>query len=143
MAYTYYNPNPVGRFVEDCTVRALSKALDIDWDGAHVLLDVASLKMGTMSHDNDAIASVLRQNGFYRDIIPNACQGSDCYTAEDFCNDHPTGKYVLGFGSHVTAVEDGVIYDAWDSSRENPIYYWYKKEDDINGHAANAKQQLR
>lgn len=109
MAYTYYNPNPVGRFVEDCTVRALSKALDIDWDGAHVLLDMASLKMGTMSHDNDAIASVLRQNGFYRDIIPNACQGSDCYTAEDFCNDHPTGKYVLGFGSHVTAVKDGVM----------------------------------
>lgn len=23
MAYSYYNPNPVGRYVEDCPVRAL------------------------------------------------------------------------------------------------------------------------
>lgn len=141
MAYTYYNPNPVGRFVEDCCVRAITKALDIDWDSAHVLLDMNSIKMGTMPHDNDVIASVLRQNGFYKDIIPNSCP--DCYTAEDFTIDHPTGKFVLGFGTHVTAVEDGVIYDAWDSSRETPIYYWYKKEDEKNGHAANATNATR
>ena len=27
-----YNPNPAGRQVGDCAVRALTKALNIDWD---------------------------------------------------------------------------------------------------------------
>ena len=31
MRYEYLNKNPHGRNVGDCTVRALSKALDQDW----------------------------------------------------------------------------------------------------------------
>ena len=27
-----YNPNPKGKNVDDCTVRAMSKALDQDWE---------------------------------------------------------------------------------------------------------------
>lgn len=127
MAYTYYNPNPVARtFVEDCVPRALSKALDIDWEMAHVLLDNASIKMGDMPHSIEVLSAILRQNGFYRDIVPNTCP--DCYTLEDFCNDHPQGKFVVGLGSHVAAIEDGVIYDTSDVSMELPLYYWYKKE---------------
>ena len=30
--YHYYNPNPEGRNVGDCSVRAVSKALCQDWD---------------------------------------------------------------------------------------------------------------
>lgn len=30
-----YNPNPVGRRVGDCAVRAVAKALDIDWETAY------------------------------------------------------------------------------------------------------------
>ena len=65
-------------------------------------------------------------NGFYRDIIPNTCP--DCYTAEDFTNDHQEGTFVLYLGNHFATVVDGIIYDSWDSSSEIPQYYWYKKE---------------
>lgn len=126
MAYAYYNPNPMGRFVKDCVQRALSKALDIDWETASVLLANAAIKMGDISSSNSVWGAILRQNGFYRDIIPNTCP--ECYTAEDFCNDHQQGIFVLGFGDHVATVIDGVIYDSWDSSLEIPQYYWYKKE---------------
>ena len=56
--------------------------------------------------------------------------GPDCYTAEDFCTDHPYGTYVLAFGGHVATVKDGVLYDAWNSSHEIPQYYFYRKGDE-------------
>jgi hypothetical protein len=70
--------------------------------------------------------AVLRQHGFVRKSLPDECP--DCYTAEDFCKDHPKGIYVLGFGGHVATVVDGDIYDAWNSSHEIPQFVWYKKE---------------
>ena len=111
----------------DCTVRALAKALDISWEQAHVMLDYNSYMMGDISNSNVVLGAVLRQHGFYRDVIPNTCP--DCYTANDFAMDHPTGTYVLGFGTHVATVVDGDLYDTWNSLGEIPIYYWYRKDD--------------
>lgn len=123
-----WNPNPVRSDpVGDCTVRALAKALDISWEEAHVLLDYNSYMMGDISNSNVVLGAVLRQHGFYRDVIPNTCP--DCYTANDFATDHPTGTYVLGFGTHVATVVDGNLYDTWNSLNEIPIYYWYRKDD--------------
>ena len=137
MAYSYYNPNPVGRFTRDCVPRAISKALNTDWETASVLVDNAAINMGDMPSSNSVWGAVLRQNGFYRASIPDECP--DCYTAEDFCNDHQKGIFVLGFGDHVATVVDGVIYDSWDSSLESPQYYWYKKEKDNNGNDTTRK----
>ena len=123
-----WNPNPVRSDpVGDCTVRALAKALDISWEEAHVLLDYNSYMMGDISNSNVVLGSVLRQHGFVRDVVPNSCP--DCYTANDFAMDHPTGTYVLGFGTHVATVVDGNLYDTWNSLNEIPIYYWYRKDD--------------
>lgn len=122
-----YNPNPVGRHVGDCAIRALSKALDVDWETAYLLATINGYQMGDMPNSDSVWGAVLRQNGFYRGVIPNACP--DCYTARHFANGHPEGTYVLGFGGHVATVKDGVLYDSWDSSDEVPQYYWYKKED--------------
>ena len=122
-----YNPNPTDRKVEDCAIRAVAKALDTDWETAYVLVVVNGFAMGDMPHSNSVWGSVLRQNGFYRESIPNTCP--DCYTAEEFAHDHPRGVYVLGFGRHVATIIDGNIYDSWDSSKEIPQYVWYKKED--------------
>lgn len=33
--YVPYNPNPCGLSTGDCTVRAISKALDISWDSSN------------------------------------------------------------------------------------------------------------
>ena len=51
----------------------------------------------------------------------------DYYTVQDFCIDHPKGTYVLGTGTHAVAVVDGYYYDAWDSGKEIPIYYFSKE----------------
>ena len=126
MAYIEFNNNPVGRRVGDCSVRAVSKALGMGWESAYIALTMNGLAMGDMPSSDSVWGATLRQNGFYRKAIENNCP--DCYTARDFCDEHPVGTYVLGFGGHVATVVDGDLYDSWDSSMEIPQFYWYKEE---------------
>ena len=125
--YRFYNPNSTGRMVGDCAIRALSKALSVDWDTAFAMAAKNAYLMSDMPSSNGVWGSVLREHDFIRLPIPNSCP--DCYTAEDFCRDHPHGIFVLGFGNHVATVVDGDLYDSWDSSREIPQYYWARKDD--------------
>ena len=124
--YIEYNPNPTGRRVGDCAVRAVAKALGVSWETAYAMMTANGFAMGDMPSSNSVWGAVLRQNGFYRTALPDTCP--DCYTAENFAEDHTQGIYVLGFGNHVATVMDGDIYDSWDSSNEIPQYYWYRKE---------------
>ena len=121
-----YNPNPIERRVGDCTVRAIAKALDIDWEAAYVRLASQGFQMCDMPSSDAVWGALLHRNGFNRKSIPNSCP--DCYTAEDFCNDNPEGIFVLSFGGHIATVCDGVLYDSWDSSNEIPVYFWYEAE---------------
>ena len=122
--YRYYNPNPAGRTVGDCSIRAITKALDIPWEKAYAKVVVNGFRMNDMPSSDSVWGSVLRMEGFYKVALPNTCP--DCYTMEDFCRDNPKGIFVLGTGSHVATVVDGDLYDSWDSSYEIPIYVWYK-----------------
>lgn len=122
-----FNENPTGRRVGDCAVRAISVALDVDWERAFLMLMNNAYLMGDMPSSDSVWGALLRQNGFYREAIPNTCP--DCYTAEDFCEEHQEGTYVLGFGGHVATVKDGKLFDSWDSSQEVPQFYWHRKDD--------------
>lgn len=124
--WIYFNPNPCGRKIGDCAVRALAKALDLGWEEAYAEMCLAGFRMCDMPTSNEVWGSVLRQHGFVRESIPNECP--DCYTAADFCREHPEGTYVLGFGSHTATVQGGDLYDSWDSSMNSPQYYWKRKE---------------
>lgn len=128
MAWIKYNPNPTGRQVGDCAIRAVAKALDIDWETAYELIASAGYAMGDMPSADSVWGAVLRQNGFYRKAIPNTCP--DCYTAEEFAEDNPRGTFVLGFGNHTATIQDGNLYDSWNSLNQIPIYYWYRKKGD-------------
>lgn len=121
-----YNPNPNGIRVGDCAIRAVAKAFGNSWDTAFAKIALAGFIMGDMPSSDAVWGRLLISNGFKRATIPNTCP--DCYTASDFCRDHPDGTFVLAFGGHVATVVDGNLYDSWDSSNEIPIYYYYKEE---------------
>ena len=123
--YREFNPNPTGRRVGDCAVRAVAKALGISWEEAYARLCLNGFLMGDMPSSNSVWGALLRENGFKAKTLPESCP--TCYTTRQFASDHPTGVFVLGFGSHVATVGDGDLYDAWDSSEEVPQYYWYKE----------------
>lgn len=128
MAYVEFNNNPCGRKVGDCAVRAIAKALTMGWESAYIALTMNGLAMGDVMNADSVWGSLLRQHGFYRRTLPDTCP--TCYTAQDFCEDHPHGVFVLGFGGHVATVVDGDLYDSWDSSMEIPQFYWYRKENE-------------
>lgn len=114
--------NPYGRRVGDCSVRAVAKAIGTDWEKAYAELALAGFTMGDMPNSNAVINSVLRQYGFRRSVIPNTCP--DCYTFADFAAEHPKGTFVVGTGDHVAVIEDGILWDSWDSSGAVPVFYW-------------------
>lgn len=125
MMWVPFNPNPLGKQVGDCAVRAISCALEKDWDSAFVEMAVKSLEMADMPSANSVFGSLLKSKGFEKSIVPDTCP--DCYTVAEFCEDNPKGVYVLISNGHTVAVKDGDYYDSFDSGNETVIYYWRKK----------------
>ena len=120
-----YNANPVKNIVGDCVIRAISKAINNDWETVYLEIAMLGLLMHDMPTSNNVWETYLWKNGFRRFNIPNMCP--DCYTVRDFCSDNPEGTFVLGTGSHAIAIVDGDYYDTWDSGEETPIYCFRKE----------------
>lgn len=125
--YSHFNPNPMGKRVGDCVVRAISKALNQSWEDTYCELTIKGYTMGDLLSSNAVWGAYLKSKGFEREMIANECP--ECYTVEDFCKEYLNGVYVLGTGTHAIAVINGDIYDAWDSSNEIPLYFWKRKDD--------------
>lgn len=122
MGYSYFNPNPAGKQVGDCTVRAIAKATTQSWEEVYAGLAVQGFQMADLPNANSVWGAYLRENGFSRSIIPDTY--TNCYTVADFAEDHPQGTYILALSNHVVCVKDGSYYDAWDSGTEIPLFYW-------------------
>ena len=85
MGYRYYNPNPSGRMVGDCVIRAISKATNRSWEEIYVKVAIQGLMMHDMPSSNSVWGSFLYNQNFHRYSIPDMCP--DCYTvAEAFFN---------------------------------------------------------
>lgn len=78
-----------------------------------------------MPSSNKIWGEYLHQHGFREYQVPHAHERN--YTVKDFCEDHPTGLYVMGLGEHVVTVINGNYYDIWDSGDEIPLYFWTKE----------------
>lgn len=122
--WRYYNPNPKNQRVGDCAIRAICKALNIDWETAFSGVMVKACALSDMPSANHVWGAFLRDHGFKRYIVND--QGQYVYTVKDFCQDHPRGIYVLGIEGHVVCIVNGDYYDTWDSGSEIPVYYWRK-----------------
>ena len=125
--FIYTNPNPTNKSTGDCVVRAIAIITDTSWEKAYMDLCKQGLVMADLPNANAVWAAYLRRMGYEKDTIPNTCP--DCFTIRDFCIENPEGRYVVCTGTHVVAIIDGDIYDAWDSSNEIPTYYFYESEE--------------
>lgn len=119
-----FNTNPFGLRVGDCVIRAISKALNRSWEDIYIDLCLHGFLMGDLPSSNAVWSAYLRHKGFKRHTIEDC---PDCYTVADFCQEHPNGVYVIGTGSHAVCICDGCAFDAWNSLRENVVYYFEKE----------------
>ena len=126
--YSYFNPNPAGRNVSDCTVRAICKATGKDWGDVYLSLCIQGYLDGDLPNANACWGAYLRSLGYRRYIMPDTCP--DCYTVGKFADEHPRGTYILALSGHVVCVQNGVIYDSWNSENEIPLYFWAKETEE-------------
>ena len=118
--WKHYNLNPTRKNVGDCTVRALSKALNQDWYATYFGLCIEGALLGDMPSANSVWGAYLHRKGYQRELAP------DNVTVDDFSKAHTTGTYILALSGHVVCVQNGNLYDSWDSSNEIVLYCWKK-----------------
>ncbi len=123
--YQYYQPNPRQIRTDDCVIRMLTKALNVDWETASIYAVIQQIRDADIFTKNYVWGNLLLRNGYTRHAIPDTCPS--CYTVKDFCRDHALGMFALGTGDHTLMVVDGDYYDSFDSGDMVPIVY-YRKE---------------
>lgn len=64
--YSYFNPNPNGRNVSDCTVRAICKATGKDWGEVYLALCIQGYLDGDLPNANACWGAYLRKLGYRR-----------------------------------------------------------------------------
>lgn len=116
------NPNPKGKEVGDCVIRAISIALHLSWH--EVFDDLCALASEECDMPNaDAVwGKYLYQQGFEPFLLPNACPA--CVTVREFTRRFPKGTYIIGTGDHAVCVIDGSFYDSWDSGQQTASFFW-------------------
>ena len=133
--FEYYNPNPTFNAAKhrhrrwnrgDCSVRAVCKALNINWHDAYRMLCDAGESMGEMPDTKLAVDIVLRNNGFKVVKLPRPQRG-ECrprvgeladitYDSDDVI--------VCNCRGHIVCVRDGTVWDTWNSSDSAVFTYW-------------------
>lgn len=124
--FIHFNANPQGKSVGDCTVRAISKALNRPWNSVYTSLCAKGYEMSDMPDSNAVWGEFLKDCGFNRYFIPNSCPS--CFSVSDFADKYNQGTYIVGTGTHVICIIDGCIYDNYDSSDKFPVYYYVKEK---------------
>lgn len=118
--YRRFNANPAGRSVGDCTIRAISKALNQDWETTYIGICDVGLEVYDMPSSNAVWGEYLRRKGFRRRWLPHGC------TIRSFSRNHPHGTYIIPVSGHVVCVKDGDYFDTWNSGDEEPLYIYEK-----------------
>lgn len=120
--WIYENPNPYGKVVPDCVIRAICIALHLDWYTVYDRLCALGRSEANMPSADSVWGKLLYQMGFTPFLLPRHCP--QCVTIRRFCEMFPKGIYIIGTGSHAVAVIDGNYHDSWDSGNEIATFFW-------------------
>lgn len=124
--YVFANPNPHKLITDDCVIRAIALAEGRPWEDVYVDLFVEGYIEKELPNANGVWGQYLMDKGYKRHSLPDTCPM--CYTLKEFSEDHPTGTYIVGTGTHAVAVISGDVYDTWNSLATTPLYYFTVEE---------------
>lgn len=126
--YVYYQPNKKDLKDDygDCTIRALSKALNLSWLETFDLTIpyCREYQIPNIFFTSIQIERIIMKDlGFDYTGISNK-KGTVRPTVESFAAKHPEGVYILNVANHEVACVDGKYYDTWDCGRKS-LYGYY------------------
>ncbi len=125
--FTYYQPNykDIKDESDDCVVRAICKALNINWITAFDLLCGEAREIQFMPSSKKTYESLLRKNGFEYHGISNK-KGTKRPTVKFMTTQSGGSIIVMNVANHVVTAVDGKFYDIWDSGNKSLYGYWIK-----------------
>jgi len=130
----YYNPNPSKHEdVADCTVRAYCKAFDTTWENALLVSTMSALKNHRVFNDNKAIQEFLESLGCIRHSV-KVNKGSKRPTPDSLARskEFKDSTLVVSVAKHIVTVQNGKVYDTWDSS-DKGVYWFYEVPESAKG----------
>ena len=118
--WKYYNANVKGKFVNDCVIRAISKAEGKTWNETYEELSDIAQEQGILLDDVNFVEPLL-DSRYERICYKNKFVG-------DFANDNPKGTFLITMHGHISCCIDGVIYDTFDCRDRIMWCAWKVKE---------------
>lgn len=115
--FVYYNANLNNEKIGDCVIRAISLALDLDYDVVVKLLLKNSKYFNCDLLVKDCYGKLLEDMGF-------KCYDGRGYTVKEIAEDFYNKKLLLRIENHLTASLYGDIYDLWNTSYEPVDVFW-------------------
>lgn len=123
--YKEFNPNPMKKEVGDCQIRALCAVTGKSWYEIYDLLSEYGRK-NCCPFYNDSL-----DNNYHGDIFGMVRhkvvreKGKKAMNVEQFCKEHPTGRYVLRMANHQMGIVDGEYYELYAGWEKATVYtYW-------------------
>lgn len=133
----YFNPNPTCKYfksgspknwyINDSSVRAVAKALNLTWEDAYDKLSKAGKEIYNIPSSKQAIDKVL-ENEYNFITLGKPKKGESRPTVSNFAKQNNKGYYVLNLADYYIAIVDGEVYDVSEKCLESSVYsYWVKK----------------
>lgn len=116
MSYKYYNANPLNNKSDDCTIRAISTALNMSWDSVYDMLSDLAQEYGTMQDNRNFILDFLNSN-FER--MPTYGM-----TVGDVARKYDNNIVLITMLGHITTSKYGKLYDTFDCRNRKAEYVW-------------------
>lgn len=113
--FKYYNANPLGRHVNDCSVRAISLATEQSWDDTYIELSNFARKQGITFSETEFI------NEYLAERYERFCPDEKIIKVKDFLNLGLQGRWLITMSGHITCAVNGICYDTFDPSER---YVW-------------------
>lgn len=137
--FHYHNANPKNRITTDCVIRAISTALEQDYN--KTVMEMAEMQCNTGYDDGDKklFDLYLQSKGWVKKSQPRKADGTK-YTGEEFCKAISKSIEFLGKaivanigGNHTVCIKaesvcaNHKVYDIWDSTDGCIGNYWVKR----------------
>lgn len=119
--YIYYNANPLGREVNDCSVRAISLAEGSSWDETYDKLSNYAKEKCMLLDEAKFIEPYL--NSKYPKVYYRCITCGD-KNLGDLLKIYNRGIYLITMKGHITCSINGVVYDTWDCTKNKVWCIW-------------------
>lgn len=127
-----FNPNPKGKNVGDCSIRAYCAVNDdLTWDKAFDIACVVAKDEKDIINSGKVCHKILTEElGYELDQEYKKVKPKERITVQEFCLTHNFGKYVLSCAKHLVGVVDGRYYDSYSSGdmKVKDVYFWPEVE---------------